>query len=122
MIRKKLKMKKWMKTTGVVLDVEIRQGMRQQMGTTRNTLYKPKVRFQAANGRVIDYKPEIFNSWSNYEVGQQVGVYYDPQQPEKVMFEARTGDWVRLIVFAVFGGFFALFGALFLLIGLFSRF
>lgn len=123
MIRKKMRMKKWAKTTGVVLDVEISLGTHQPMGTTRNTLFRPKVRFQTINGRVIDYQPRLSNNTSNYTIGQNIEVYYDPQQPEKkVMFGARTSDWVRLIVFAVIGAFLALFGVLFLLIGLFSRF
>ena len=122
-IRKKLRMKKWAKTTGLVLDVKISQGMSQPMGTTRNTLFRPKVRFQTADGRVIDYQPRLSNNTSNYTIGQQIEVYFDPQQPEKkVMFGARTSDWVRLIAFALGGIFFALFGALFLLIGLFSKF
>lgn len=121
-IRRKLRMKKWMKTTGVVLDVKVSQGMRQPIGTTRNTLFRPRVRFQTMDGRIIDYEPATSNNWSNYEIGQNIEVYYDSQQPEKVMFGARTSDWVRLIAFAVFGGFFALFGTLFLLISSFSKF
>lgn len=121
-IRRKLRMKKWMKTTGVVLDVEISQGMQQPMGTPRTPLFRPKVRFQTADGRIIDYQPKVSNNTSNYEIGQHIEVYYNRQQPENVMFGARTVDWVRLIAFAVIGGFLALFGALFLLIGLFSKF
>jgi hypothetical protein len=121
-IRRKLRMKKWTKTTGVVTDVEVSQGMRQQIGTPRNTLFRPKVRFQTADGRVINHQPKVSNNWSNYEIGQNIEVYYDPQQSEKVMFGARTVDWVRLIAFAVFGAFFALFGTIFLLVGSFSKF
>ena len=117
-IRKKLRMKNWMKTTGLVLDIEVSQGMRQPMGKTRNTLFRPKVRFQTADGRVIDYEPQTSNSWSNYKVGEQISVYYNPQQPEKVMLGTGTGQWLRLIAFAVGGVFFALFGAVFLLISL----
>lgn len=117
-IRKKLRMKKWAKTTGVVLDVETSQGMRQPMGTTRNTLFKPKVRFRTADGRVIDYEPQTSNSWSNYNVGQNIELYYDPQQPDNVMF----GKWFGLIIFTVVGGFLAFLGAVFLLVSLVSIF
>jgi len=122
MIIRKLRMKTWTKTTGVVVDVKASSGMQQPMGTTRNTLFKPKVRFQTADGRVIDYEPKTSNNWSNYEVGEQISVYYHPQQSGKVMFGARSGHWLRFIVFAVVGGGMALFGAVFLLIGLFSKF
>ena len=121
-IRKKLRMKNWTKTTGIVLSVEVSQGMRQSVGTTRNTLFRPKVRFQTTDGRVIDYEPNTSNSWSNYEVGQHVEVYYHPQQPQNAMFGSGFRKWFGLIVFAVVGGFFALFGAVFTLIGLLSKF
>lgn len=119
-IRKMFRMKKWTQTTGVVTDVEIRQGMRQEIGKPRNTLYKPKVRYRIADGRVIDYEPRTSNSWSNYSVGQQIPVYYDPQQPEKAMFGTSSGQWFGLIVFGVVGGFLALFGLVFLLISMAS--
>ena len=122
MIRKLIRTKNWTKTTGVVINVERSLGMQQPMGTTRNTLFKPKVRFQTAEGRVIDYEPTTSNSWSNYRVGEQIPVFYHPQQPGKVMFGASSWDWLRFSVFAVVGGGLALFGAVFLLIGLFSKF
>lgn len=121
-IRKIFRMKKWTQTTGVVTDVEISGGMRQEMGKTRNTLYKPKVRYRIADGRVIDHEPRTSNSWSNYSVGQQIPVYYDPQHPEKAMFGTVFKQWFGLIVFGVVGGFLALFGLVFLLISLSSTF
>lgn len=117
-IRKKMRMKNWTKTTGVVTDVEVSRGMRQPMGTSRSTLFKPKVRFQAADGRVIDYEPTLSNSWNNYQKGQQIEIFYNPQNPANVMFGTRTADWIRLSFFAVFGGFMALFGILFMLVNL----
>lgn len=117
-IRKKMRMKNWTKTTGVVTDVEVSRGMRQQMGTPRSTLFKPKVRFRAADGRVVDYEPALSNSWNNYKKGEQVEVFYDPQNPANVMFGPRTIDWIRLSVFAVIGGLMALFSIFFMLISL----
>ncbi|HQU82042.1 MAG TPA: DUF3592 domain-containing protein [Pyrinomonadaceae bacterium] len=117
MIRKKLRMKNWTKTTGLVTDVEVSHRMNQQMGTS-NTLFRPKVRFQTTDGRIIDYQPRISNNFSNYGIGQQIEVYYNPQNPGKVMFG--TSSW-RLIVFAIFGGLMALFGIFFILISLAFR-
>lgn len=76
------RIKKSTKTTGVVMNVEASLGMQQSLGSTRNTLYKPTVRFQTADGRVVDYTPNTSNSWSNYRVGENVPIYYDPQQPQ----------------------------------------
>lgn len=121
-LRKLLRMKKWTKTTGVVTNVETSLGMRQSMGSPRNTLYKPKLRFQTTDGRVIDYEPQTSNSWSNYNAGQQIPVYYDPQNPENAMAGTAFGQWFGLIIFGVVGGFFALAGTIVLLISLVKPF
>ncbi len=113
-IRKILRLKKWTQTKGFVTDIEISKGMHQSYGTPRTTLYKPRVRYQIADGRTIDYEPKTSNSWSNYSVGQQIPVYYDPQQPEKAMVGTNFGQWFGLIVFSVVGGFLALFGLIFI--------
>lgn len=101
---------------GVVTDVEVSRGMPQQMGTSRSTLFKPKVRFQAADGGVIDYEPALSNSWNNYKTGEQIEIYYNPQHSANVMFGPRTVDWIRLSFFAVIGGLMALFSIFFMLI------
>ena len=116
LIRKKMRMKNWTKTTGLVVDVDSKLGMLQPIGTTRNTLYKPKVRFQTADGSVIDYEPAISSSWNNYQTGEQIEVFYSPQNPANVMFGTRTIDWIRLSFFTVFGGLMALFSIFFFLI------
>lgn len=115
-IRKKLRMKNWTKTTGLVLDVEVSRGMQQPMGTSRNTLFRPKVRFQTTDGRGIDYEPALSSSWNNYQIGEQIEVFYNPQNPANVMFGTRTIDWIRLSFFAVIGGLMALFGIFFIVI------
>lgn len=117
-VRKMLRIKSWTKTTGVVVDVETSQGMQQPHSTPRNTLYKPTVRFQTTDGRVIDYEPQTSNSWSNYSVGQSIPVYYDPRQPEKAFAGTNFSQWFGLILFGVVGGFFALMGAFFLFMSL----
>ncbi len=113
---KVFKMKKKIKTTGVVMNVETSQGMQQDIGSVRSTLYKPTVRFQTADGRVIDYTPNLSSNTSNYNVGENVPIYYDPQQPQNAFIGTTTFGWVRFAVFAFGGGFFMLFGAVFMLI------
>ncbi|CAN5286923.1 hypothetical protein BH10ACI1_BH10ACI1_24170 [soil metagenome] len=73
-LRKIFKLKKSIPTTGVVVNVEASEGMRQNHSKRRNTLYKPTVRFQTADGRVIDYTPMISSSWSNYRIGENIPV------------------------------------------------
>lgn len=121
-LRKLLKIKKSTKTTGIVVDVEISRGMRQPHSSSRNTLYKPTVRFQTADGRAADCEPVTSNSWSNYRVGQNVPVYYDPRQPENAIAGTAFGLWYGLFVFGFVGGFFFLMGTFFVFMSLMSSF
>lgn len=113
---KVFKMKKSTKTTGVVMNVETSQGMRQDNSSARSTLFKPTVRFQTADGRVIDYTPMMSNNTSNYNIGENVPIYYDPQQPQHAIIGTTTFGWFRFAVFGFCGGVFMLFGAVFILI------
>src|SRR5918997_4420606 len=47
----------------------------------RRTLLFPSVRFQAADGRTIDFQSEV-GSNAPPKVGEEVTVYYDPDRPE----------------------------------------
>lgn len=115
-VRKIWRIKKSTKTTGVVMNVESRQGMRQFDSSTRNTLFTPTVRFQTADGRTVDYTPKISTSTNNYQVGENVPVYYDPQQPENVIVGRFYNLWYLHFVFGLVGGMF-LFGiAIFILV------
>lgn len=107
------RLRNWTKTSGTVVDVQISQGMYQPHATTRNTLFRPKVRFQRADGTVVEHEPLTSNNWSNYAVGEQIPVYYDPQHPEKVMFGPNATQRMMSIVFAFVGGGFVLFGIFF---------
>jgi hypothetical protein len=117
-IRKKLKLKRFVQTTGVVTHVEERLGMRQPHGSARSTLYKPTVRFQTADGQITEFTPKTSNNWSNYKVGEQIPVYYDPQKTEKPLFGTPFKMWFGLVVFGLVGGFFAFVGIFFTLFSL----
>lgn len=101
------------KTTGIVTDIEVKQGMRQSHSSTRNTLYRPKVRFQMADGRVIDYQSKISSSLDNYSIGQNVTVYYNPQSPQEAHIGTISHGVFPYLIFGFVGGLFALVGAFF---------
>lgn len=118
-LRKKSKIARFNKTTGVIVHVETSLGVSNTSSRSRSTLYKPTVRFQMADGQLIDYTPQTSNSWSNYKVGEQVQVYYDPQRTEKPIFGKNSKLYVGLTVFGAVGFFFAVIGVVFLLFSLF---
>lgn len=114
-VRKLWRIKKSTKTTGMVMNVEVSQGMQQlDYSSTRNTLFKPTVRFQTADGRIIDYTPNMSSSWSNRHVGENVPVYYDPQQPEEPIVGKLYNLWFPHFLFGIVGGGFLLIGTLFM--------
>ena len=110
---KVLKIRSSTKTTGVVIDVQVSQGMRQHHSSTRNTLYRPIVRFQAADGRFIDYQAKVSSSLDNYSIGENVTVYYNPQFPQEAHIGAISHVVFPYLIFGFVGGIFTLVGAFF---------
>lgn len=107
------KIKSSTKTTGVVIDVEVRQGMRQNHSSTRNTLFRPTIRFQTADGRLINYQSKISSSLDNYSVGENVTVHYNPQFPQEVHIGTISRVVFPYLIFGFVGGLFAFVGAFF---------
>ena len=107
------KIKSSTKTTGVVMNVEVSQGMRQNNSSVRNTLYKPTVRFQTADGRVIDYQSKISSSLDNYAIGENVTVYYNPQFPHEAHIGTISHTLFPYLLFGFVGGMFTFVGAFF---------
>lgn len=123
-VRKVWKIKNATKTTGVVINVEVREGMQQSQfdgASPRNTLFKPTVRFQTEDGRIIDYTPNISNSWSNYKTGENIPVYYDPRHREKPIIGRSYNLWFPFFLFGFVSIIFTFVGGIFLLVGLSFR-
>lgn len=115
-VRKKLKLKRFVETVGVVTNVEKSLGMRHQDYTTpRNALYKPTVRFQTTDGAVHDFTPSTSNSWSNFKPGERIPVFYESQLREKPIIGSPFKRWFGLAIFGFVGFFFACVGAFFTL-------
>lgn len=118
-VRKYLRMKNWTKTTGMVVNVQSSQGMQQSQfdtGSTRSTLYKPTVRFQTTEERIIDYTPMMSSSWSNYAVGENVEIQYDPQQPQKASIGTGSSSYLPIFIVGFFGVMAVLVGTFFVFI------
>jgi hypothetical protein len=62
---------------GVVLDVEY--------NASRQVF--PTVRFSTADGRTVQAKPQSSASGVRFQVGQQVGLRYDPDDPRWIMVD-----------------------------------
>lgn len=113
-LRKWLRIKKSVKTIGVVINNETSPGMRQHGATPRSILYKPTVRFQMSDGRTVNYTPKVSTSYSNYSVGENVPVYYNPQQPADAIVGTAFHLWFIFLLFGFVGGVTSLVGAMFI--------
>ncbi|HEX9930031.1 MAG TPA: DUF3592 domain-containing protein [Pyrinomonadaceae bacterium] len=113
LLRKWMRIKKSARTIGIVVNSETMMGMRHTDSSPRSTLYSPTVRFQTADGRVIDYTQKIYDNVSNYRIGENVPVYYNPHQPEEAIVGTAFRLWYRLSVFGLVGGGFVLIGTFF---------
>ncbi len=113
LVRKIWRITKSTKTTGVVMNVEVSQGGGQFDSSPRNTLFTPTVRFQTADGRIVDYTSNISSNLDNYRVGENVPVYYNPQQPEKAIVGTTFRLWSPFLILGFVGGMFALVGTFF---------
>ncbi len=116
-LRKWTRIKKSAKAIGVVINNETSLGMsHNDFSSSRTTLYKPTVRFQTADGRTIDYTPQMSNNINNYGVGQNVPVFYNPQQPDEAIIGTGFRLWYMFFVVSFVGGVFALVGTFFIAI------
>ncbi|HEY8558813.1 MAG TPA: DUF3592 domain-containing protein [Pyrinomonadaceae bacterium] len=120
-LRKVWKVLRAIKTTGVVTNVEAREGMRHSGAfaspSPRNTLFRPTVRFQTADGRVIDYTPGTSNSWSNYKIGENIPVYYDARQPQKPVVGRFYNLWFPFFLFGFVSALLIVVGGIFSIVG-----
>jgi hypothetical protein len=115
-VRKIWRVKKFTKTMGLVMNVETREGGRHFDSSPRNTLFTSTLRFQTADGRIVDYTPKMATSWHNYKVGENVPVYYDPKQPENAIVGRFYNLWFPHFLSGFVGAMFLLGIVIFILV------
>jgi hypothetical protein len=70
-------------------------------GTNGGALYRPTVRFTAADSGPVTFTGWVASDPPAYSVGQQVHVFYDRAQPSSAMIDSFVE---RLLLPVVFGG------------------
>jgi hypothetical protein len=82
-------------TTGKVIHITV------STESNRSSTYtcdNPTIQFRLPNERVITFEPQLYSC--NYQVGEQVTVVYDPQDPQNArvdLGDASGGFWHILI-------------------------
>ena len=72
--------------------------------STGDPVQCPVVAFTAANGQAIDYEASDFcANPPRYDVGQQIQVLYDPQNPSDVQISGFVGEFGLAALLALLG-------------------
>jgi len=82
---------------------------------------KPTVEFRTKDGRRIRVEGTISASPTPYRVGERIGVFYDPAQPEKALIDSFLERWFLPLLFGGFATVFTLVGLGFTLVSLRRR-
>jgi len=77
--------------------------------------YKPLVIFTTQQGQEVEYVPNFSSNPPAYRVGEEVVVFYDPQNPYHAMLGGRL-LYLIPIIFAVVGSIFAIIGIVILMV------
>ena len=77
---------------------------------TGSISFAPLVRFQAADGRTIDFQSSVQSNPPAYTTGQPVTVLYDPAAPNSAAVSGLFSIWGVSIILTVVGLGFMVFG------------
>jgi hypothetical protein len=88
---------------------------------TRETSYFPVVAFETAAGQPIKFEASDGSDPPAYEVGQRVGVLYDPNAPQKAQLKSLASAWMGPDILGGFGVLFVGIGVPLFLAGIMSR-
>ena len=75
-------------------------------------LYRPVIHFKAANGRTIKFMANFSSRPAPFQIGEQVEVIYDPNQPQKASINRFLYRWFAVMMCFSFGIFLLLMGLL----------
>src|SRR5262249_19771138 len=78
--------------------------------SSSRTSYRALVSFQDDTGRQIRFTEPIGWNPPSAMVGDQVGVFFDPEHSEHAMIDRGARNWLLPVGLALFGGFFMIGG------------
>lgn len=90
------------RAVGTVIDVEISESHDRDRNRT-DIHYRPVVRFEPAPGQAVVIKATVTSNLNSLKLGQAVEVSYDPDRPERGIFESAFRRFAGPVIFAVIG-------------------
>ena len=95
-----------LKTIGKVVDIETSWGQKSRS-------YAPKVAFKTNQNQVMVFVSPHSSSFSPYKIGQQVEVYYNPQNPNIAGIVGDSNGQLAGVFGIIIGVFFTIMGLVF---------
>lgn len=88
-------------TIGTVVEVKYK--------SSKNTpLTAPVIEYKTATGATEVYDSDVYTNMVNYEKGETMKVYYDPDDPQKILLG--KGGWLGISLYFAFFAVFSTFG------------
>lgn len=75
----------------------------------------PKIAYEWNGGRHV-YQSNVYTTPPAYEIGEEVRLYINRQDPTDVVIDSFTGRWVAVLIVGGLGIFFFAFGTLFIFV------
>jgi len=72
--------------------------------------YCPQVRYRTRGGRDLTYDSNFCSSPPGHDVGEQVQIYYDPEDPERAQVKGFWSQYLVVLILACIGLPFAAIG------------
>jgi len=98
-----------LKTEGVVVDFA------QHRSDENSITYSTVVEFKDQNEHIIRFSSSISSSSPGYHRGNQVTVFYNPDNPQEAQIDSFMENWFGTIILGGLGALFTLLGAGFLI-------
>src|SRR5258707_14944996 len=94
-----------LQATGTIADLQYSPDTDNNGGS-----YCPVVDFTTKSGKRVEYDSNVCSDPPGYQVGQQVKVYYDPDNSNDVQLPGVWGQYAAVIVLILIGQPFSLIG------------
>lgn len=100
-----------MTTSGEVVEL-VRSRSSNSSSGTRNYTYKPRVRYTAPDGKVVEFQSNVGSNPPSFAIGEQVKVLYDREDPTDARIDDFVSLWLLPLILGGIGTVFFITGAI----------
>lgn len=72
--------------------------------------WRPRVQFRTPSGAFVDFTPSSSSGTPRYEIGESVGVFFQPSNPNELLLDDWLELWGGALIAGLIGATFAGFG------------